>query len=201
MQDNILRFIDVFNEELPDLLGSCYLARPKERQLIAIEMLTSLRDEALNFKQEALAKKDDDLANVALSLEKIIGMLDHELKMYVALKEDKSSEAWDYLVTAQDCLQLALTAHNRASSFEGYEKHLLDLEKVLFPKQMFLSPGMVVKSRICSICGQEYDECEHVKGRVYSGKPCVTQLKDVEVREISIVDEPASKRRRIFFVK
>jgi hypothetical protein len=63
--------------------------------------------------------------------------------------------------------------------------------------QTFLSPGFIVGSQICSICGQEYDDCDHIKGRLYKRKFCVTELRDLQALEVSFVDDPANKRHRV----
>ena len=132
-----------------------------------------------------------------MSLEKIIDVLNHELMMWIALKEDKAGLAWEHLITAEYSLPYALLAHEMASPFENYADHLFALEKVLFLPQTFLSPGFVVGSRICSICGQEYDDCDHVKGRLYKDEFCVQELRDIQAREVSFVHDPASKRHRV----
>ena len=56
---------------------------------------------------------------------------------------------------------------------------------------------MIVKSQICSICGGEYEDCEHVKGRPYMGQLCTVKLIPSKVDHVSIVTNPANKHCRI----
>jgi hypothetical protein len=55
---------------------------------------------------------------------------------------------------------------------------------------------MIVKESECSICKQDYGECDHVKGRAYMGELCVRIITKAELREISLVKEPANKHAR-----
>ncbi len=59
---------------------------------------------------------------------------------------------------------------------------------------MFNSPGMLIRTAECSICGKDYEDCLHVKGRPYMGQFCARVIKDVEFTEVSFVDDPADKR-------
>ena len=56
---------------------------------------------------------------------------------------------------------------------------------------------MIIKYSECSICGKEYGECNHVRGKAYMGKFCSRILKDFEAKDVSFVNEPASKRHRV----
>jgi hypothetical protein len=56
---------------------------------------------------------------------------------------------------------------------------------------------MIVQSQKCSICGEEYENYEHVKGRPYIGKFCIVSLIPPAVDHVAIVDNPANKRCRI----
>src|SRR5665647_1029440 len=197
MNEKVKNFVDAFEKELPKFLRLCYMTPGKELQVEASERLTFCKDQIAKIKEEVLADQDDDAVSAAVSLEKIIDVLNYELMMWVALKEDRTSQAWEDLITAQYSLPDALSAHEMASSFENYADHLRALERVLFYPQTFLSAGLVVGSRICSICGQEYDDCDHIKGRLYKGKFCVTELRDVQAGEVSFVNDPASKRHRV----
>ena len=94
-----------------------------------------------------------------------------------------------------------MQAHDVANDSTDYIEHLHDLERVLFPPQIFLGAGMIVEGSTCSICGKEYGECEHIKGKAYMGKICgrrITKIK--EFREISIVEIPGNKHCRLFAV-
>jgi hypothetical protein len=114
----------------------------------------------------------------------------------VALKEDRASDAWDNLIEAQGHVSTAIKSHDNFRYLEKYADKLSAIEQLLFPPQTFCSPGMIVKESECSICKQDYGECDHVKGRAYMGELCVRIITKAELREISLVKEPANKHAR-----
>ncbi len=58
-----------------------------------------------------------------------------------------------------------------------------------------ISVGCSVKSRVCSICGCEAGECEHVAGKQYEQNLCYFTLKDaLDAYEFSFVAVPAQRR-------
>ena len=61
---------------------------------------------------------------------------------------------------------------------------------------MFASVGGIIKKTKCSICELEYEDCDHMKGKFYSGKLCVREIHEIELEEVSIVQNPASKMNR-----
>lgn len=176
----------------------CFMSRAKELQLEKIEIIKIFKKEASELKQEAIADGDEDSANAMLSFEEILNALSEELKMWVALKDDDANSAWDHLINAQVAIRGALQAHTLADHLEGYSARLHALELLLFPPMKFLSTGMIIENSECSICGEEYGECNHVKGRAYMGEHCVRIIKKVkQLKEVSIVDEPADKHCRV----
>lgn len=57
-----------------------------------------------------------------------------------------------------------------------------------------VSVGCAVKSRICSICGEDITHCEHRKGQQYGGRLCYVTLTDpTDAYEWSFVAVPAQK--------
>jgi hypothetical protein len=50
--------------------------------------------------------------------------------------------------------------------------------------------GGLVGQTVCSICQEEYLDCNHVAGKKYKGKECVVRLEQVEMAEISLVSDP-----------
>ena len=56
---------------------------------------------------------------------------------------------------------------------------------------------MIVKDAECSICGKEYGECDHIKGRAYMGEQCYRIIKEADLLEASTVEKPANKLCRI----
>jgi hypothetical protein len=198
MNEAIVAFQARCGEVAKECQKFCFMSRAKELQAEAREALISLEEEARVLKEEMIAREDEDSANAALSLEAMMRALANELGMWIALKEDKPGLAWDELISAQNTAGMAMRAHHIADNLGGYVERLHAMEKLLFPPQVFFSPGMVIDRSECSICGKEYSECDHIKGKAYMGKMCTRIIKEVkELREISVVYEPIDKRCRI----
>ena len=198
MNKKVKAFKRLFSKTVNECQRFCYITRAREFQLEARERLEALKVESIKLKKNAIAHEDEDSANAMLSFEEMINALINELNMWIVLKDDNPNLAWGYLVNAQGSAQAAMQTHNVASHLKDYVEHLHAVEVHLFPPQMFLSPAMVIKQEVCSICGQEYGECPHIKGKAYMGKFCTCEIKDVEIKEISFTPAPASKHRRIF---
>ena len=116
-------------------------------------------------------------------------------------EEDHANDAWDNLIEAQGHVSTAIKAHDKFSYLEKYADKLSELEHLLFPRQSFCSPGMIVRESECSICKQDYGECDHIKGMAYMGELCVRIIKKAEFRELSLVENPANKHARITFCR
>ncbi len=198
MNDRVVDFQRKFAEIATDCQKFCFMTRAKELQEEACNRLDELYNEAHALKLDLIYQKDEDAANAMLSFENTMTALRDELKMWIALKEDDPGSAWDYLVNAQRDARTALQVHTVGEHLIGYIQHLDILEHVLFPSQMFMSVGIIVTEAICSICGEEYGECDHIKGKAYMGEQCVRIINEVaQLEEVSIVDNPANKHCRI----
>ena len=54
------------------------------------------------------------------------------------------------------------------------------------------SVGVAVARNLCSICGEEYGRCSHIRGEEYAGKMCHVELDGaVDAYEVSLVAVPA----------
>jgi len=200
MDKEVESFLKEFIEVIRECEKFCFMSRGKEFQQEAVKKLTTFKQKVTSLKEQIIKVKDEDSANTMLSLEDLIDAMINELKMWIALKEDNPNEAWDFLINAQSAVRTAAQAHSIAVDLnaEGYANKLHLLEKLLFPPQMFFSPGLIIEKAECSICGKEYGECEHIVGKAYMGKMCykiITKIK--EMKEVSIVEEPANKHARM----
>lgn len=52
--------------------------------------------------------------------------------------------------------------------------------------------GIATRSE-CSICGNDYAECNHISGLEYEGKICVNTIKKCNLAEVSLVREPVNQ--------
>src|ERR1700749_2513574 len=193
--------VEEFHKEFVALIenveGLRFATRAKELQVEAIAQLQSFKAKAKELKAEKVAEGIEDLANRMLSYEQTLQALIQELRMWVALKEDKSDEAWDALIDAQIAARIAVRAHNISRHLWVFIKRLHALEKLLFPPVAFMSVGVLIKHSTCSICDSDYGDCDHLKGKVYMGEICGQVVRDAKLLEVSIVPKPADKHCRI----
>lgn len=186
------------NAALQEGINLCFLVRDSDLQRAHTEKLAVLRKEASQVKSIC---REEDAANLELALEYALDAQLYELKMWLALKDNAAGSAWSYLVDAQSATRWAICAHEAAEKLSINQDRLLLIEKLVFPPQLFLSVGIVVKEAICTICGSIYGECDHIVGRPYKGQMCSKRITKSEAREVSLVDEPANKHCRILIIE
>ncbi|HTV75330.1 MAG TPA: hypothetical protein VME66_16675 [Candidatus Acidoferrales bacterium] len=123
-----------------------------------------------------------------------------ELRMWLTLKENDGSAAWNIFCDAE---QYALNARNwLPPDFEPAKdqvEHLRLVERVAFPYQAhFTSLGAIVGREVCTICESEYGTCDHLAGELYDGYMCASRCEEIkEVLHLAIVLNPRDKRNRI----
>lgn len=196
-KEDLTNFQDHFDNIVSNCQKFAVFTRGLEFQEDACKQLFDLKNEVIEYKNQMINEQNENEANTLLSLEEMIIALTSELKMIIALKEDNPDEAWSYLIDAQMATRAAMQSHpNGAVHLEGYVKKLAALEKLLFPYQIFFSTGLVATESRCSICDNIYGECNHVIGKAYMGKQCYELVTNADLKEISIVESPASKKCR-----
>src|SRR5689334_21906110 len=89
----------------------CFATRATELQVSAIEAIQKMKQEISDRKKDAVAVANEDSANRLLSYEEALEALSYELKMWVALKAENASGAWDALVEAEAHASRAVRAH------------------------------------------------------------------------------------------
>ena len=168
-----------------------------EVQLDAIALLATTLVDLEERKESSVQSQDEEIANLVLGYECIATALQRELRMWMALKKGEAHLAWDLLIGAQTAAMNAARAHPRLQHWTRYEERLLWLQELLFPRQLFSSPGGKVIRAQCSICDAEYGACDHIPGRAYMGEFCHRIIQKIELSEVSLVDEPANKLCRV----
>ena len=201
MTEEQRKVIDHFNAAVEDCATFCCYTRDKALQSAACARLDEVRLLVETTKSEAIERADEIFANDLLGCSCLAAAMVAELKMWMLLKEQEPDAAWDRLVGAQNNLANAMRASTGFSHLESQAARLHSIEKVVFPPQNVFSTGMLVKEEICSICGKEYEDCSHIKGRPYMGQLCVVRLIPLAVDHIAIVDQPASKHCRAYTIK
>jgi hypothetical protein len=173
------------------------LARSIEFQKMSVDKLSVFLQELRGLKKQAVELKNEEEANRILYYENIIKTFTEELKMWIAFKNNDPQSAWDNLINAQSSLRAALLSIEVGDLLDHYVEKLDQLEKHLFPQLLFMSVGAKPIVKSCSICKQDYDDCEHIKGYPYLGELCHVVIEKSELEEVSIVEIPANKHCRI----
>lgn len=182
-----------------DCRSLAYIVRDKKFFQPKIGDLRAFKKQVVELKKKLISDKNEDGANLMLSCECFLDALIAEITMWLQLKNEDPNSAWNSLVTAQQNVLASIHAHKLSEVDQAdYFQKLNTIEKMIFPPQSFMSTGMIIENTKCSICKDDYDNCEHISGKAYMGEFCsqvVTKIK--EMKEISIVDEPFDKRCRV----
>lgn len=208
LNENVVEVAEEYHEVATDAERFAFLPRGIKYQKDGIDDLDEFVEWARGKLKTAQRNpkngiKDSDPpgrpANQILMFICMAKALRSELLMWVQLKNKEWESAWDSLVDAQDWVDSAISADSisKLCGVDGYEEKLTSHERFLFPPHQYMSPGMVVNSYECSICGEEYDSCPHLEGIAYNGVFCNRVLRDIELTEVSSVDEPHDKKARI----
>lgn len=193
--------VEHFNKGIEDAEIFLCLARSSALQLEQCLALDLLLYNATRIKHEAVRRNEEDYANLFLGFECSIGAVRSELMMWLLLKRDRPNEAWDRLVAAEmGCLD-ATRAHQGFSHCAQRLKALEQLEGQLFPPQMFMSAGFVSDRLDCSICGERYSKCRHLRGMPYMGQFCEVIHRNPRGHHVATVKAPADKRCRVVSFK
>ena len=198
MNESARDFINDLNACIEEIEGLNNIARDSQLQREACDTLTDVTGWVAQLKTEAIKNDDEDTANLLLGFECVIEFLKSEIRMWLLLKSDQPDEAWRLLVDAQRAAGDAVRSHQGFQHLRAHVERLHQVEKLVFPPQVFASMGIVVRCRRCSICSEEYGECAHLVGLPYMGRICHTIITELErVDHVAIVSEPANKNCRI----
>lgn len=143
-----------------------------------------------------------EYATQCLALKTLFSAIAAELDVVLAFKRARPHAAWQALIKAQQEAEAASRFWPALQEVsEPYRGRLAELERLMFRKQLFLSPTFIFDQGDleCMLCRQTYGECDHIVGEAYDGEVCRRKIRRIkEVVEISFVDEPAAKYRRAF---
>lgn len=190
-------WIDDFNAQVGSVARFLNITTGSEIQAGAIEVLEEALVGLNERKKVSIKSRDEDLANAVLGCECIAKALRCELRMWMSLKKEAPHAAWNFLVDAQSAYMNAARAHMDLRDWARHHERLSLVEKLIYPKQIFMSPGGEVVGARCSICDAEYGDCDHVRGRPYMGEFCHRIIHRMKITEVSIVEEPANKSCRV----
>lgn len=189
--------IKEFNEMAATAQKKAFITVGLEIQKEEIKTLKTYRSDLLDLKRKYVESGLENEANLVFCIEQSLQSVEYELQMLVDIKEDRMSEAWSNLVNAQ--VTYGTVVRNcpfERESTVGFIARLEEYEKLLFPPMFFSSIGGIIKKSHCSICNENYSNCNHIKGKLYNGELCVRVITEMEIEEVSLVEEPASKHCR-----
>ena len=186
-----------FNAAIQNAEVLLSIARCSTLQKPAIESLSDLKDTIGRMKTEAISEKQEEIANILLGYERCVDILIHELKMWVLLKQEDPDKAWNELVAAQDAAIYAVRSHRGFEHVIRHYRRLEQIEKLVFPPQVFVSSGMLIQREDCSICGRDFEDCDHLAGMPYMGKFCYAIVKECDFDHVAVVESPADKCCRV----
>lgn len=187
----------MFNDQIKEAEVFLSIARDSTLQRQAVEKLQVLATSVAAEKDGAIKNSNEDYANLLLGCECVAAALIAELRMWLLLKEGKPDAAWDELINAQMVSIDAIRAHPGFAHLSEHNRKLEAIEELVFPSQVFISSGMIAGKQECSICGEEYGDCDHLVGKPYMGKFCNIIARDLSLDHVAIVEHPADKRCRV----
>jgi hypothetical protein len=185
---------------------------PWYRRIATFSFKPKLKEAALSEVDYSLAEckravdgsrraHDEPAATSWRKIAEFIEAQHYELQMWLFLNDNSMHAAWDSLISGQTSAHWAARWLPEFEPAQHLDSHLAEVERIIFPKQQFLSPSLIIDeaSVECSICHSVGHTCEHIAGELYSGEVAANIIHGIEgVREISFVDDPASKHARAF---
>lgn len=194
--------IKEFNEMAAISRSKAFITIDIEIQKKEIETLESYREELKALKKDFVERNLENEANLIYCIDNSLLAIQYELQMLINIKEDKMSKAWENLVNAQ--VKYGTVIRNypfELQSENGYLERLLNYEKLLFPNLFFQSAGGIIKKSHCSICEQSLNNCDHIKGKLYNGEICCRIITEMQLEEVSFVENPANKHCRVLTIE
>jgi hypothetical protein len=184
------------HDTINDALRYGYATSAIELQAQKVNELADLQARVARAWTEARADQNEEVANFSYACIYWLLAVAHMLKMWIAIKEDRTDAAWTHLIDAQNGLSVGLKVVGN-DGVEEILKRLHGIEELVFPRQAFVSAGLVFESSNCSICGKVYGDCGHVAGRMYMGETCKQIPVKPSFDHVAHVTSPRDKGCRV----
>jgi hypothetical protein len=198
----IKELLDEFNDIAANAQYLAFFTRSIELQKKEVEKINFFTERATELKNSNKGRFSEPELNLILFFIIYIEAIKSELIFLISLKEGQMDVAWERLIHAQT--QVSIASSNNPFNKEDLNNYTLRLdayEKLLFPRMVFHSVGGIIRKAKCSICGSEYDDCHHLKGKMYKGELCVREIHEMDLEEVSTVDNPANKLCRCLSIQ
>lgn len=161
-------------------------------------MEEQLRDVLEEAKSNAVQQGDREKAKLIWCWGQILGIHNNYLAAFGDMECGNYYSSWCLLERVE--IALASLGRHFESKDDEYSLHFINKHveqfQSLFPYKVFASPGMLVKEKICSICGDPIlirNPCGHEVGEIYDGEMCYRRITEAEILEISFVETPGHK--------
>ena len=181
----------------------------KDLKIIDVEKYLSIKnisfdnvlgEEIEKLRQNAILNQDEESANYCWCLRQIFKIQKGFISAVYDLKNQKYEDAW----LTFDSIDIALGSleENFDVTLDDDKYHMVFIGRMikeyqkLFPYCHFFSRECVIKSEVCSICGQPISlrhPCGHKVGKLYMGEVCLRKVVDMEFKAFSIVTDPFDK--------
>ncbi|RZK36858.1 MAG: hypothetical protein EOO90_26545 [Pedobacter sp.] len=200
---NPRQLIDEFNQMADTAHAKAFITIGVEIQEKEITVLQNYIGDLIELKTKFISQQMEAEANLIFCIVGSLRAVQYELQMLVNLKKDKMAEAWGNLVYAQTVLGPVIRNYplENADPVTGYLDRLASYEKLLFPNMYFHSVGYIIKEARCSICKQDPEDCDHIKGKLYMGELCSRHIVKADLLEASLVKNPANKLCRTLSIQ
>jgi hypothetical protein len=107
---------------------------------------------------------------------------------------------WNRIV---DCLERLMYVQQRLDGAEVEQliqrvHSLRDEFDARFGTGLYANPEIIVRRELCSICNDDFRQCDHIAGRVYDGVLCRRLAEDATIRNVTFVKQPVCLRCRVW---
>jgi len=152
-----------------------------------------------NIKKSAINSNIESISNAGWIYETALLMHKNYIKTFNTLKNHKYYDAWCML----ENIEIGISVLKKNNSLIDLEEsgicwieRIIEQWQTLYPYKLFLSPGMIIGYKICSICGAVVklrNGCGHKKQMLYNGEICYHTAHDITLLETSVVKRPVQK--------
>lgn len=191
-------FVDL--KDLYSLIKDRNGKKAREQAKLAIETCKSI----LNMKEGVTPETRDKI--------RITGILYRGFQDFIDLyrttkspdwvtKHDLVEKAWMQLCDCKDRIEYVSNFCHNDGTLDKVICKIRDIEKEFvdnFGEGMYMSPEIIAKRTVCSICKEDSRSCEHLSGRIYNGVLCSHIPQDLKFRRFALVRFPKDPRCRIW---
>lgn len=185
-----------YNKLLEESRKLDFIVRDKDLQEVQVKKLDEFRRYLKSYKQQAVQRSNEELANTFFHLQCLINAQMSSLQIWISIKDGKNQKAWNHLIDAQEYLVYAIQTSDGHDVLNEFTTKLAYVERLIFPGfPVYSSLGLIFTGGVCSICEKPIEDCEHIEGRIYWGKVCQRiRIEKVDIDHSSVVSNPKDRR-------